>query len=176
MLIVLLSTHFVHAQCIRSLSQSAYSNTDHTITIINPIGANDTPIYLSLGTYNLKLNYNNNLLDPIEQTSTAAMVTISNSSQIVVTDNSIEFPTADYDFTVTSGSAILSLPDGTATYTWRWDHDQVIDWKCVTVPVTLISFTSQLYTSTSVKLQWTTADELNLSRYAVERSNNGYCF
>jgi hypothetical protein len=161
----------VTGQCIWSqLTANAHSNTAHTITVNNPVGGNLQPLFPPLGTYNLTLNYRDDFNNPVTQTSTAAIVTLSNSSQFVITDNSIIFPTTatnNYDFPGTAGSAQLSGPGG--FYTWTWTNDQLLN--CAPLPVTIISFTAQLTSCNVVRLNWETADEYNLYMYYIEKSS-----
>jgi hypothetical protein len=170
---------------------STHSNTEHTITIYNPVI--EYPGYLpTVGTTftNFSVNFNNYGFEPgtldlpeivngVPVATATATVTVSTSTQLVITINDVSLPTTGnngFDFPTESmaGTVKLSGGPGGVNYQWTWNSDRLND--CGPLPVTFISFGTQQYTSTSIKLQWTTADELNLSRYAVERSNNGYCF
>jgi Secretion system C-terminal sorting domain len=171
---ILLAFGTANAQCIWSqLTANAHSNTAHTITVNNPVGGNLQPLFPPLGTYNLTLNYLDDFNNPVTQTSTAAIVNISNSGQFVITDNSITFPTIannNYDFPGTSGSAQLSGPGG--FYTWTWTNDQLLN--CAPLPVTLISFNISTFNVPAgySKLIWEIVEYDN-SHYIIERSTNG---
>jgi hypothetical protein len=158
---------------------TTHNNTEHTITLFNP-----APAIVGTGIYNLTIRY----VDPFSGvpidpdgfnatlTSTVANVTTSNSSQLVITDNTLTFPTiaADFfEFLDTKGR--IQFNNGSGNYFWYWDHDQI---TCMPLPVTLISFAGQLTNSNTIRLNWVTADEYNLSSYVVERSSllPGHCF
>lgn len=142
---------------------STFSNTSHTFTLL-------TPSSLPTGGtgFNLSGNYYNDFggLIPISSTSATLAVT---ASQLVITDNIAAhiYP----DLTTTTGTLIFTK--GSASYKITWFYDQT---SCDVVPVTLISFTGQVYNSTNIKLNWQTADEYNLSAYFVQRSPNGSTF
>jgi hypothetical protein len=155
-----------------NLFSNTHSNTQHTITLFSPT------VLPAPGTYNLTVRYldPNYAADPDGYnrtlTSPNAEVTTSNTSQIIITDDSLNFPVIvsgdpfSFDFPGTNGRIIFSNNSG--SYYWLWGFDQNI---CGPLPVTLISFTAQLTSCNVVRLDWETADEYNLYGYYIEKSS-----
>ena len=183
-LLSILALHSILAmgQCIRSnLLTNAHSNTEHSITINSPIGANGNPLFPPTGIYSLSISYvdYNELITTgqynylsISSTATA-QVTTSSASQFTIVDNSLTFPTPateGYDFPTPAMKGSVTLTGSGGMYTWIWENDQLINLNCIPLPVELISFTAQLFNTTSVKVNWQTTDEYDMSAYYVQRA------
>jgi hypothetical protein len=103
---------------------TTHNNTEHMINLFNPV-----PAIVGTGIYNLTIRY----VDPFSGvpidpdgfnatlTSTVANVTSSSSTQLVITDNTLTFPTvaADFfEFLDTKGR--IQFNNGSGNYFWYW--------------------------------------------------------
>ena len=97
----------------------------------------------------------------------ATEIAVINGSTLTFTDDNLQTGTTGYyyaDITMSgNGARILTSP------IWYTRTNNII-------PLTLLTFTATPLTNQSVKLQWTTAKEINFHNFIIERSFNGKDF
>lgn len=156
------------AQTGTGICVTSMSNTQHSITCSK---AGSLP---ASGIYNLTIKYLDlNLLADVTLTSTNASVS-STSTQLDITDISLNFPTLPIEGFVFSPDTkgYVQLSNVTGTYYWIWDHNQ---FTCGPLPLTLLSFTTQLSSNSlngTVAINWSATNEQSINGYYPQKSSD----